>query len=238
MLTPLITPALVLCLGASSCLAAAGRDWPVYLGDKAASHYSTLEQITPANVAGLQPAWTWHAGDARPDVSQIQCNPLVIDGMLYATTAQVNVVALEAATGRELWRFVPAEANGVNRGLAYRSDGDERRILFANAHWLHALDPRTGTLIPGFGSDGRVDLRKGLGRDVGGLAIQANTPGAIFRDLIILGMRVGEGPAPAATSAPTTSAPGPSPGGSTPSPHRVNPATRPGRPTPGSGSAA
>ena len=179
-------------------LHAGGRDWPVYLGDKAASHYSTLDQISPANVSRLEVAWTWHAGDARGSSTQIQCNPLVIDGVLYGTTPQLKLFALDAATGRELWRYEPAEANGVNRGLAFWTEGDDRRILFGAGHWLQAVDARTGRLIESFGDHGRVDLTEGLGRDVRGLAIQANTPGVVFRNLIIMGMRVGEGPAPAA----------------------------------------
>ncbi len=178
--------------------AAAGRDWPVYLGDKAASHYSTLTQITPANVSRLEMAWTFHAGDLREGSTQMQCNPLIIGGVLYATTPQSKVVALEAATGRELWRFAPLEPNGLNRGLVYWAEGSDRRILFGNGQWLHALDAGTGKLIEAFGDHGRVDLAQGLGRDVTGLAIQANTPGVIFRNLLIMGMRVGEGPAPAA----------------------------------------
>jgi quinoprotein glucose dehydrogenase len=184
--------------GCASLHASAGKDWPVYLGDKAASHYSTLAQITPDNVARLEVAWTFNTGDLREGSTQIQCNPLVIDGVLYGTTAQSKVFALDAATGRELWRFAPAAPNGLNRGLAYWTDGRERRILFGNGQWLHALDATTGQLIPTFGQAGRVDLSLGLGRDATGLAIQANTPGVIYRDLLILGFRAGEGPAPAA----------------------------------------
>lgn len=184
--------------GFSPLYGAAGKDWAAYLGDKSASHYSTLAQITPENVSQLQVAWTWHAGDARPDTSQIQCNPLVIDGVVYATTAQLKLAALDARTGRELWRFEPLEPNGVNRGLAYWAEGDDRRILFGAGHWLQAVDVKTGKLIESFGDHGRVDLSEGLGRDVQGLAIQANTPGVVFRNLIILSTRVGEGPALAA----------------------------------------
>ena len=191
-------PLLSLGLVAGRLRAAAGADWPVYLGDSSASHYSTLNQITPDNVAKLQVAWTWHAGDVRPGSSQIQCNPLVIGGVIYATTAQLSLVALDAASGRELWRFAPFEPNGVNRGLAYWSDGDEHRILFGAGQWLQAIDPKTGRLIESFGEHGLVNLAEGLGRDVRGLAIQANTPGVIYRNLIILSARMGEGPAPAA----------------------------------------
>ena len=188
----------VLIFSAAASHAAASRDWPAYLGDKSASHYSTLTQITPANVARLEVAWTWQAGDAREDKTQIQCNPLIIDGVLYATSPQSKLVALDAATGRELWRYEPADANGVNRGLAWWSEGDDRRILFGSGQWLHAINARTGKLIENFGVHGRVDLSEGLDRDVRGLAIQANTPGVVFRNLIIMGMRVGEGPGPAA----------------------------------------
>ncbi len=202
MQTPLSAPRaailLALCLPASVLHAAAGRDWSAYLADKAASHYSTLTQITPANVPQLAVAWTWRSGDARPDTSQIQCNPLVIAGVLYATTPQMKLVALDAGSGQELWSYTPAEANGINRGLAYWADGDDRRILYGNGHWLNAIDARTGRLIEGFGNHGRVDLADGLGRDVRGLAIQANTPGVVYRNLIIISTRVGEGPGPAA----------------------------------------
>lgn len=200
MLTPLPLRRLVLpaYLSFFACAAAAAdRNWPVYLGDKAGSHFSTLDQITPENVSRLEVAWTFNAGDAT-EQTQIQCNPLVIDGVLYGTTPRLKVFALDAATGKELWRFTPAEPNGVNRGLAYWTNGDEKRILFGAGKWLHAIDAKTGKLFEDFGDKGRVDLSQGLDRDVTGLAIQANTPGVVYRDLIVMGMRLGEGPAPAA----------------------------------------
>ncbi len=196
--TPGLTALLAVALQAPAGHAAASKDWPVYLGDKAASHYSDLGQVTPQNVDQLGVAWTWKSGDARPDSSQIQCNPLVIDGVVYATTAAMKLVALDAATGKELWRFEPVDPNGVNRGLAFWTDGQDRRILYGNGQWLYAIDARTGSPITDFGYLGRVDLAEGLGRDVTGLAIQMNTPGVIYKDLIILSTRCGEGPGPAA----------------------------------------
>jgi len=202
---PLRTPALALLRGAlfvsatvASALAGASQDWPVYLGDKAASHYSSLGQITPKNVARLQVAWSWSAGDKRPDSSQIQCNPLEIDGVVYCTSAAMKLVALDAKTGRELWRYIPAEASGVNRGLTYWADGADKRILFGNDHWLQAVDAKTGKLIDSFADHGRIDLSRDLGHDVTGLSIQMNTPGVIFKNLIIVSSRCGEGPGPAA----------------------------------------
>ncbi len=196
--------ALLLALG-SSGLAAADRNWSAYLGDTGGTHYSTLTQVTTANVARLQPAWTYHAGGADPkNRSQIQCNPLVIDGVLYGTSPALALFALDAASGRELWRFTPeVDASGrgpvgLNRGLAWWHEGDERRLLFSAGKFLHAIDPATGKPMESFGDHGRVDLLDGLDRDTKGLYLAANTPGAIYRDLIVIGMRLGEGPATAA----------------------------------------
>ncbi len=74
--------------------AAANRDWPEYLGDKARTHFSPLKQVNTSNVRRLQVAWTYHAGDARDDnLSQIQCNPVVVGGVLYGTTPQLNMTS-------------------------------------------------------------------------------------------------------------------------------------------------
>ena len=105
------TALLILSVLAASNAPAANRDWPAYLGDKARTHFSPLDQINPRNIDRLEVAWTYHAGDARVDnLSQIQCNPLVIDGVLYGTTPQLKLVALQAATGRELWRLIHSPA--------------------------------------------------------------------------------------------------------------------------------
>ena len=179
-------------------------DWPVYLGDKASSHHSPLRQITPRNVARLEIAWTYRAGGSDTNNrSQIQCNPLVVGGVLYGTTPDLQLFALNAATGVEKWRFNPASIQGitragVNRGLVYWAGGGSGRILFGNDHFLHAIDAATGIRVASFGNGGTIDLMQDLGRDVTGLSLQANTPGVVFGDLLIVGMRLGEGPAPAA----------------------------------------
>ena len=183
---------------------AADSNWSIYLGDKASSHFSTLNQLTPENVAGLELAWVYRAGGADPNNrSQIQCNPLVIDGVLYGTTPDQQLVAVAADTGREIWRFDPVKEkgitkSGVNRGLVFWSDGADRRILYGNDHFLHAIDAANGRRIPSFGDSGSIDLKNDLGRDASKLALNATTPGVIFGDLLIMGMRLGEGPAPAA----------------------------------------
>jgi quinoprotein glucose dehydrogenase len=195
---------LIVCSLSVGLYAAADANWPAYLGDAGGTHYSSLTQITPANVAKLQPTWTYHAGGADPkNRSQIQCNPLVIDGVLYGTSPDLALFALDAATGRERWRFTPdAGAGGgpagLNRGLTWWSEDRERRLMFSAGHYLYAIDPAEGKAIDAFGDHGHIDLLDGLDRDTKGLYLAANTPGAIFRDLIIMPMRLGEGPGPAA----------------------------------------
>jgi quinoprotein glucose dehydrogenase len=197
----------LLFLGALQPVRGAESDWPAYLGDKAATHFSRLRQITPENVRKLNPVWTYHAGGASPaNRSQIQCNPLVIAGTLYGTSPDSVLFALDAATGRELWRFDPASVpglskGGVNRGLMYWQDPakpSDSRIYYANDHFLHAVDAITGKPVESFGRRGAIDLKENIGRDIGGLSLNVTSPGVIFGELLILGMRLGEGPAPAA----------------------------------------
>jgi quinoprotein glucose dehydrogenase len=184
---------------------APAADWASYLGDNARSHYSPLTQINTSNVAQLEVAWTYRSGGARPDGrSQIQCNPLVIDGVLYGTSPGLVLFALDAATGTELWRFNPLpgggdhQALGVNRGVVYWADDEDRRILYSAGHYLHAVNAKDGKLISSFGDNGRVNLKNDLDRDARKLYVLATTPGIVYRDLLIIGSRVAEGPGPAA----------------------------------------
>ena len=195
---------LQLALTFTAC-AGESKDWPVYLGDSESSHYSPLKQINAKNVSGLKVAWTYHSGDARPDGrSQIQCNPLIVGGVLYGTSPELKLLAVDAATGKELWRFDPFAGGGgnsslgVNRGVVYWADGEDRRILFTAGQYLQAINAKDGKLIASFGEGGRVDIKQGLGRDTSQLYVLANTPGIVFYDLLILGTRVAEGPGPAA----------------------------------------
>ncbi len=184
---------------------AAGKDWPVYLGDSATSQFSSLTQINVANAHRLEVAWTFRSGDARDDNrSQIQCNPLVIDGIVYGTTPGLKLIALNGATGAQVWRFDPFadgagnSSLGVNRGVVCWGSGDEKRILFTAGSYLYAVNTASGELASEFGEGGRVDIREGLGRDISGLHVLSNTPGSVYGDLLILGTRVSEGPGPSA----------------------------------------
>ena len=177
------------------------RDWPVHGGDPGHTQYSPLDQINTSNVSRLQVAWTYRSGDASPEGrSQIQCNPIVVDGVLYATSAQQKVFALDAATGAHKWTFDPFDAGskthalGVNRGVVYWESGADRRILMAAGQRLYALDATTGVPMPGFGEHGSVSLKEGLGERAQQLYVLSNTPGAIYQDLLIIGTRLSEGP--------------------------------------------
>jgi quinoprotein glucose dehydrogenase len=174
------------------------REWRSYLGDPGVAHASPLARIDRTNVSRLTVAWDYDAGDLVSDgYSEIQCNPLVVKGVLYGTSPRLRLFALDAATGEELWSFRPGVPSvrslpNPNRGLAFWEDGDDERLLYGAGPFLYALDARSGRPIPGFGDAGRIDLREGLGRRVDDPLLSASTPGAIFEDLLILGMRVSE----------------------------------------------
>jgi quinoprotein glucose dehydrogenase len=179
----------------------AHRTWADYLGDPGRNQYAALNQIDTTNVDQLEVAWTYQTGDAG-DRTQIQCNPLVVDGMLYGTSPKLKAFALDAATGEEKWTFDPfadAEWSGrVNRGLAYWTDGNAGRLFYVAGPHLYALDAASGQPVEAFGDGGAVDLREGLGRDATDLSVTATSPGVVYQDLLIQGTSVGEGPAPAA----------------------------------------
>jgi quinoprotein glucose dehydrogenase len=184
--------ALVLLPLTASAVAAQNADWPVYHGNDDHTHYSTLSQISPANVKQLRVAWTFDTKDAFPG-SEMQANPIVIDGVLYATTPKMQVFALNAATGQPLWRFDPQNGAPPTSRIRHRGvvvTGD--RVLFNYRNRLYALDRQTGRPIRTFGDSGWVDLRQGLGRTIEGLSVSASTPGVVFGNLLIMGSTVPE----------------------------------------------
>jgi len=167
-------------------------DWPVYGGSEDHTHYTTLSQISPANVKQLKVAWTYDTKDSFTG-SEMQANPIVIDGVMYTTTPKLHVIALNAATGVPIWRFdpnngAPPASRFRHRGVVVTGD----RVLFNYRNRLYALDRTTGRPIKTFGDSGWVDLRQGLGRPVEGLSVSASTPGVVFEDLLIIGSSVPE----------------------------------------------
>ncbi len=173
-------------------------NWGEYLGGPDRSHYSALTQINPDNVKNLKVAWQY----STPDSGQIQANPIIVDGVLYGVTPTVQVFALDAATGKELWKFGnPTDSRlSTSRGVTYwqaaNSTGNgepEARILCTIGPLLYALDTKTGKPISGFGQDGHIDLHEGLGEQAKDKFVISNTPGTIFDDLIIMPVRLSEG---------------------------------------------
>ncbi|WP_165842981.1 PQQ-binding-like beta-propeller repeat protein [Phenylobacterium deserti] len=160
--------------------------WPMFGGGADFAHYSELTQITPANVNKLQVAWTYELGN---DISV--SNPLMMDGKVFLIGSGGAIVALDPATGKEIWK-APRKAGRGLRGLTYWSspDGKDTRIIYARDEHLRALDARTGAQIEGFD----VDLRQGVDdRDPATInRIQPSAPGVVFGDLIIIGAVTGE----------------------------------------------
>jgi len=131
------------------------RDWTVYGGGSDSIRYSALNQIDRGNVSKLQVAWTFDTGDAFQE-SEMECNPIVVNGLLYATTPKLRLIALDAATGKLRWSFDPKSNDRLggkmrNRGVTYWAEGADQRIFFVASYHLYALNARTGTLITVFG---------------------------------------------------------------------------------------
>jgi quinoprotein glucose dehydrogenase len=159
-------------------------DWPIYGGEPANDHYSALTQINRQNVGKLQQAWVFDTGEK----GALQTSPLVIGRVLYAYTSTQKVIALDATSGKLLWKFDSGVAGtGPMRGLAYWTNGKQGRILAGVMNFLYALDPTNGKPIPSFGENGRIDLRKGLGRDYRLESLEITTPGVVYKNLIIMG---------------------------------------------------
>ena len=186
------------------------RDWPFVGGDAGGTRFSPLKEIHRNNVKNLRPAWTYHTGDADTAGSgtTIECTPVVVDGVLYVTTAKTKVAAVDGATGRELWKYDPyaegAPRNGgrggpgVNRGVAHWSDNrpdGQRRVLVGTADGrLVSLDARTGRPDSAFGVGGQLDLREGAADyDVSRFTYGVTSAPAVFENLVIVGFIVSEG---------------------------------------------
>ena len=178
--------------------------WRMAGGNPTGNKYSSLTQIDTSNVKDLDIAWTYHTGDADISASsQIQCNSIIVNGILYATSPQLALFALDAATGKSKWVYKPeikmedSKASHFNlnnnRGVTYWTDGkDDERILYVTGPYLQAVDAKTGKLVDGFGNHGRVEMHVGLGDNASDLFVTATTPGTIYKDLFLTGTRVSE----------------------------------------------
>ena len=184
----------------------AAQQWPQPAGDQAASHYSPLDQITPANVNQLQVAWEWRPNEkdlpqfgTRPGA--FQASPIVVDNVMYVSTMYYGVAALDPATGKELWRYdskayedgQPPNGTGyVHRGVVAWKDGNQLRIFLNARYKLIQLDAKTGTPVSTFGANGIVDLSEGLVWAINKKHYTNTSPPVIYKDLIIVGNGVGD----------------------------------------------
>jgi quinoprotein glucose dehydrogenase len=166
------------------------ESWSEYLGGPDRNHYSTLAEIDTSNVKLLKIAWTYET----PDSGQMQMNPLMVNGVVYGVTAALKAFALDAATGKELWLYTDSNSsNGTSRGVAYWEDGNDKRIFYSVGENLLALNATDGKPIPAFGDNGKVNLHTGLPESAKNKYITSTTPGTIYKDLIIMPVRVDEG---------------------------------------------
>ena len=183
-------------------------DWPKYGGDSGGSRYSPLSQINLENVKNLGLAWEYDTGENKDTTQRgmdMQCQPIVVDGIMYGTTPRLKLFAIEAATGKELWKFDPFSDKNKRprfhpmRGVVYWADEDDKRILYTVGPALYAINATSGAPIKDFGINGEVDLHEGLGTkeelgyDVAEFSIRSTSPGVTCKDLIIVGSSVSEG---------------------------------------------
>ena len=203
----------VLCAGFISCRDSATfssdySGWGTYAGTKDGIRYSSNDQINAENVSKLQVAWSYNSADKDTgNRTQIQCNPIVVNGILYGTTPRVKLFALNAATGKQLWIFDPALEDTaaitnpasyfkVCRGVVFWKDeqGSNQRILYGVGSRTYAVNVADGKPIRSFGQNGYIDLTQNMDREPGTYNpyISSTTPGIIFKNLIIMGMRLSE----------------------------------------------
>ena len=177
------------------------KEWRVYGGSKTRIQYSSLAQIDTSNVQSLRVSWIFHTGDAEGS-SQMQANPIVIEGVLYGVSPRLKLIALDAESGKKKWVFDPFEdtssgkkPRGINmcRGVSFFDGGkDDQRIFYTVGSSLYCISPSTGRPLTSFGTNGTVDLHNDLGRDVKDLFITSTSPGMIYKDMVIIGTYVSE----------------------------------------------
>ncbi len=180
------------------------NNWKAYNGSNDKILYSSLTEIDTSNVKDLQVAWTYRTNDVGAS-SQLQVNPIVVDGVLYGVSPHLKLFAVDPKTGNEKWIFDPfvdkdtstsgKKKRGVNicRGVAY-FDGKEKDkyIFYTVGSSLYCIDIFSGKPSPSFGNKGSIDLHDNLGRDVSQSYITSTSPGIIYKDVIIIGIATSE----------------------------------------------
>jgi quinoprotein glucose dehydrogenase len=163
----------------------ADADWPVYGGSSANNHYSNLSQINVGNASKLQEVWRFDTKEG----GGLETTPVIVDGILYGFTPLLKVFALDAASGKQIWEFVPPGRLTPRkvRGLTYWTDGRDKRILANVSPYMYAIDAVTGKAIPTFGENGRIDLRENLRGDPKLQSVSVTSAGVVYKDLVVVG---------------------------------------------------
>jgi len=177
--------------------------WTVYGGSHDNIKYSQLKQIDTTNVSQLKVAWVYHSENNDPSrFGVMECNPIIIKDILFGVSPRLKLFAVDAASGKEKWHFDPADSTAnktwpvssinMNRGVAYWSDGEDKRIIFTAGPIVFAVNAKTGKLINSFGKNGGIDLRKGLDRDEKSVSITPTSPALVYRNLFVISGAVNE----------------------------------------------
>lgn len=182
--------------------------WQAYAGSKEGNRYSSNEQINTDNVSSLTLAWSYSSGDKDTgNRTQNQCNPIMVDGVLYGTSPRLTLFALDAATGKLKWEFHPSSLDTnskkdpfayfkVSRGVLYWQNeaGADKRIIYSAASKTFAVNAVDGKPVQNFGKSGYIDLTENIDREPGTYNnfIASSTPGIIYQNTLIVTSRVNE----------------------------------------------
>jgi len=186
-------------------------EWPHYTADLKGTKYSPLDQINASNFSKLEVAWRFKTDSLGPKPEyKLEGTPLMVKGVIYTTAgSRRSVVALDAATGEEMWvyslregkraAFAPRQLSG--RGVSYWTDGkgDDRIVFVTTGYRLVELNARTGQPIPSFGKSGMIDLKEGMitgtnkqiDLETGEIGLHS-TP-LVVKDVVIVGSSFKEG---------------------------------------------
>jgi glucose dehydrogenase len=185
-------------------------EWRAYGGDDGSTKYSTLDQINRENAGNLKIAWTWESPDLPLQKENrmlssfaFETTPLMVGGVLYASTSLSQLAAIDAQTGKTIWVFNPesyktgrpTNLGFVHRGLAYWSDGKSERLFIATGDaYLWAVDAKTGKAVDSFGESGKINLAKGIPLAQNSRNYAMTSPPVICRDAVIVGSSIFDGP--------------------------------------------
>ncbi|PKO55410.1 MAG: pyrroloquinoline quinone-dependent dehydrogenase [Betaproteobacteria bacterium HGW-Betaproteobacteria-21] len=181
----------------------AGNDgnWTEYTADKAGSRYLAGKGVTAESVKSMKVAWRWTMPDnaIAADNAELrtwvnESTPLAIDGILYSTSPMSTVSAIDGQSGKTLWTYdpqaykdgTPPNLGFINRGLTYWADGDDKRIIVGTGDgYLIALDAKTGKPIESWGEQGRIDLTKGMRRQVDRSLVAVTSPPIVCGNTVV-----------------------------------------------------